>query len=389
MSTSRILNSFEIHDFRAFSNLRIERLGRVNLIVGKNNVGKTSLLEALWLYASRGSQFILWQILEERDEGVRPLYVSELGKARSSEIGDARILGVGGTTDRALAVRHIFHGRANIKGKRKSIYMGPVDSPEGTLSISVDWYSWQIDEQRRITLKPLASEETTTAYNPVPVVIVGMDEIVAIYRLDNWFDSPVYGSSAELEVRCIFVSSDGMASNEVGRLWDSIALTDMEADVIKALSIIAPQVERISLVSNQQVGEDWEPIPIVKLKGYDDPIPLLSLGEGMVRLFGIALALVNAKDGILLIDEIESGIHYSVQPDVWRLVFDTAQRLNVQVFATTHSWDCIAAFQQAAEENKDEEGILIRLENRKGKIVATEFDERRLGIATREEIEVR
>src|SRR5262249_57748030 len=111
--------------------------------------------------------------------------------------------------------------------------------------------------------------------------------------------------------------------------------------------------------------------------------------EGMDRLLGIALALVNAKDGILLIDEIESGLHYSVQPDVWRLVFATVQRLNVQVFATTHSWDCIAAFQQAAEENKDEEGLLIRLENKKGKIVATEFDERRLGIATREEIEVR
>ena len=66
-----------------------------------------------------------------------------------------------------------------------------------------------------------------------------------------------------------------------------------------------------------------------------------------------------------------------------------AHRLNVQVFATTHSWDCIEAFQQAAEEDHAEEAMLIRLQNRRAGVVATLFDEEDLGIVTRELIEVR
>ena len=106
-------------------------------------------------------------------------------------------------------------------------------------------------------------------------------------------------------------------------------------------------------------------------------------------MFGIALALVNAKDGMLLIDEVDTGLHYSVLPDLWKLIFEVAHRLNVQVFATSHSWDCIQAFQQAADANKDEEGVLIRLEVQDGEVVPVTFDERMLNIATREHIEVR
>src|SRR5438128_785497 len=101
------------------------------------------------------------------------------------------------------------------------------------------------------------------------------------------------------------------------------------------------------------------------------------------------LALVNAKDGILLIDEFENGLYYSVQPDVWLLIFQVARRINVQVFATTHSWDCVEAFEKAASGDHQEDGLLIRLESKQSDIAATVFDARQLGIATREHIEVR
>jgi AAA15 family ATPase/GTPase len=109
----------------------------------------------------------------------------------------------------------------------------------------------------------------------------------------------------------------------------------------------------------------------------------------MYRLFATTLALVSAADGILLIDEIENGLHYSVQLDMWRLIFRTARELNVQVFATTHSWDCISAFQKAASEDHASEGMLIRLARRNDEIIPTLFDERRLEIATQDQIEIR
>ncbi|MGH2639452.1 MAG: AAA family ATPase, partial [Rhabdochlamydiaceae bacterium] len=121
----------------------------------------------------------------------------------------------------------------------------------------------------------------------------------------------------------------------------------------------------------------------------NEPLPLGSLGNGMLRVLGIVLALANAKDGMLVVDEIENGIHYSAQKELWQMIFRLARSLNVQVFATTHSWDCIEAFQVAAEEDKQEEGILIRLSLKKDEIVSTLFNEEELQIATRGSLEVR
>jgi predicted ATP-dependent endonuclease of OLD family len=92
-----------------------------------------------------------------------------------------------------------------------------------------------------------------------------------------------------------------------------------------------------------------------------------------------------------LIDEFESGLHHTVQTDLWRLIIQFANQLDIQVFATTHSWDCVEAFQQASAEDQTEQSLLIRLEKRRDAagIEAVLYDKRRMEIATREGIEVR
>ena len=92
---------------------------------------------------------------------------------------------------------------------------------------------------------------------------------------------------------------------------------------------------------------------------------------------------------MLLIDEIENGLHYSLLLEIWRYLFKFARQLNVQLFVTTHSWECIEAFQKATVEDKQDEGALIRLQNKKGDVTATVFDENDLTIITRNQIEVR
>lgn len=108
----------------------------------------------------------------------------------------------------------------------------------------------------------------------------------------------------------------------------------------------------------------------------------------MNRIFEMTLGLVNSKNGIFLIDEIENGVHYSVQSKLWSFIFQIAARMQIQVFATTHSWDCIEAFQKAASAHPAQ-GALIRLYDQEGKISAHTFDEHQLEILTRESIEVR
>jgi hypothetical protein len=184
-----------------------------------------------------------------------------------------------------------------------------------------------------------------------------------------------------------FVRLGGLEGFALTRLWDEIDLTDKQDDVKKALRIIDSKIQDISFIGYPK-GVDNR-VPVARVTGINEPVPLGSMGEGMNRLLGVILALVNCRDGLLLIDEIESGLHYSVLTDIWRLIFRIARELNVQVFATTHSSDCVQAFERAAEEDKEEEGMLIRLERQGEKIAARVIDERLLGIATKSEIEVR
>ena len=108
-----------------------------------------------------------------------------------------------------------------------------------------------------------------------------------------------------------------------------------------------------------------------------------------MRLFGAALALANSRDGFLLIDEAENGIHHSVQQDYWRMILRSAQQNNVQVIATTHSWDCVRGFARAAAETEEAEGQLVRLSRQYGDLRAVEYSEEELTIAAEQGIEVR
>jgi len=360
-----ILNSLEVRNFRAFRDLKIKHLGRVNLLVGKNNVGKTSLLEAIQLYASRASTpTFIWEIMRARRE-VRQQFVN--------------------VRDMLAALKYLFYGRNDIKPGLQPIQIGSINSLADMLSIAIDW---SITETRDGTLhtRPLAPGEDYTADNLAPRFTIQAAGATLGYPIDPSLPQGILRLNSN-EIPCMLTPAHGLSGQRLIELWDRIALTKLEADVLVALRLIAPGLVDLNFVSTPLSG--GERIPIVKITESDEPLPLYSLGDGMVRALAISLALVNARDGILLIDEFENGLYYSVQPDLWQLIFQVARRLNVQVFATTHSWDCVEAFEIAAKRDHQEDGLLIRLENKQGDIVATLFDERQLGIATREHIEVR
>ncbi len=377
------LPSFEIHGFRAFSDLRIERLGRVNLIVGKNNVGKSSLLEAIRIYVNRGYPPLIWDSLKMRDE-----------------FGESVLTRTRGTEELLSTLRFLFYGRKALGAAQQTIQMGPIKAPDTLLSISVKWVSagespgWRkalvryLDEPDIHTEPILKEPILEVQFGQLAPIRYALENSASISRSGGIRNSIKFISPELALLNCVYVSSDSLTSAEVGDLWDNISLTDLERTVLDAMRIIAPGVEALTLVANHSYSAQNR-IPIVRIAGSDTPIPLRSLGDGMQRLLSIALALVNAKDGVLLVDEIENGLHYQVQPQLWRVIFQTARRLNVQVFATSHSLDCIRAFQKVAHEDEQSEGMLIRLEAKKNKIVATLFDEQELEIATHEQIEVR
>lgn len=133
-----ILDSLEIRNFRGFEHLQIERLGRVNLVVGKNNVGKSALLEALRLYARRAHPSLIWTLLELREEVEQDVRRS-LNRASSIEEVDDSVL--------FDALKYLFYGR--VRPDKGHIQIGSLREPNDTLSIRINWYPFEQDEQGR------------------------------------------------------------------------------------------------------------------------------------------------------------------------------------------------------------------------------------------------
>jgi AAA15 family ATPase/GTPase len=110
-------------------------------------------------------------------------------------------------------------------------------------------------------------------------------------------------------------------------------------------------------------------------------IPVTQMGQGFNRLLKIYSEIVAAEAKVLLIDEIENGLHHSVLPTIWRGLFHAAAEIGVQIFATTHSWECVLAADAAAREERPYALNLIRLDRVEDNIKATIVDEQALNTA--------
>jgi AAA15 family ATPase/GTPase len=199
----------------------------------------------------------------------------------------------------------------------------------------------------------------------------------------------------EFEIKtlpCGFIPTEFIPIDNLATEWDKVVYTEYEKIVLDSLKIIIPEFEHLVFVQNERKTSSR--IAKVKLANLSKPVPLKSLGDGMLRILQIAIKLVSAQGGFLLIDEFENGLHYSVQEKVWGLLFEMAEKLDIQVFATTHSWDCIESFTKVAIENEKTEGILFRMgksarTSNKGQVIATVYDKEALYDLTQMDVEIR
>lgn len=152
-------------------------------------------------------------------------------------------------------------------------------------------------------------------------------------------------------------------------LFDRVSLSDEEKYVVEALRIIEPRVDRLNFLNENEFSNVR--VPYVTLKDTGQRFRLSSMGDGINRVLSIILGLVNCKGGVFLLDEFETGLHYTVQTKLWEVIFMLSEKLNIQVFVTSHSRDCINSFVAANEKKL---GQIIRLDNRDGNIVAVSYD---------------
>ena len=360
-----------IKGFRGIRELHISKLGRVTLITGKNNVGKSSILEALRLYARSAAPDALDDIVEFREED-------------DWADGDERLI----ASSSLFRYSTLFHGFPQLGYDFKEIAISA--SGEGRpayLKMRLEWHAEIAGVDGLVSDYDIDVDWDAL----IPVLVVETEARTQIRRLDirvrPSYTHFRFGSamSSREHMRCVALNPySGKESGTLDELWSGIALTDNEHEVVKALRIISPEISAVSMVKG---GSD-ERIAIARSRRLESPIPLRSFGDGVNRLFAIVLSLVSVRGGLLLIDEFENGLHHSVQLDVWRMIFRLARKLDVQVFATTHSQDAVKAFQKAASESPGEDSLVL-LTRRDDDVIPTALSERELAIANRHNMQVR
>jgi AAA15 family ATPase/GTPase len=136
-------------------------------------------------------------------------------------------------------------------------------------------------------------------------------------------------------------------------------------------------------------GEDQESIQVVVDIGLSEMLPLAQVGEGVYHLATILGNLIGEKTDVLLIDEIENGLHHSVHRQIWAGLAKVAKELNVQIFATTHSGECLQAAHWAFLERKPYDFRVIQLFRSEGAVQGRVLDQEHIEAAIEADIELR
>jgi hypothetical protein len=370
--------SLRIRNFRGFHELVLDDLAQINLFVGKNNSGKTALLEALlllqgvspreviaslrlverqqrWIERPGTERIRSWLSVEEVGEEI-PLLFHQMDLDKTIEIT--------GQTPRSVkrSLRITVLKEWSKEELKETLARLPrfVGDPE-------DFWGQPID---RIFLFDYQEGDQ----NYKSLIIISKERSIAVEGGPSPLDVAYRGA------RILFLTPKIIGD------YGNLEKAGEAGVVLQLLRFIEPRIERLVTIYDDRRNE---PMLYGALRDLQYRVPLYVMGDGMIRLVDLAIRLGNARNGILLIDEFENGLHWSILPTVWEALGETARRLNVQVFATTHSYECIKSAHEAFSKRDSYDFRLYRLEEVEGNIQAVAYDREALGIALEARLEVR
>ena len=368
-----MISSFRIEGFRGFQDFQMGGLGRVNLFVGANNSGKTSLLEALYLLASRADPLMLARVLRRRGEVV-------MDRSRSR--------------DRALPevdASHLFFGH---KCQLDARFKLSATNRESQQSLTATIVALSMEE--RSSMRRRNGETPTLSLrlkgSPEPIASdIPLDESGAfsVRSIDRRLEEGTAQSSV------LYITTQPVDGEDLVAMWNNISLTPDEELVINTLQSFDDRIERIAPQMPFRylgMGANRSGF-VVKHLDFSDRVPIGSMGDGLWHLLSMAIAITQSRNGFLLIDEIDKGLHVSAMSCMWKMIISAAKALDVQVFATTHSSDCVSSLAQQSEEllagleNSPEPVVLQRIERDRSK--ATPYTPRQIQIANDQLIDLR
>lgn len=344
--------SFSVKNFRGFRDLHVSNLGLVNLIAGKNNSGKTALMEALSLHSGdRSSQTLLRPISPVRIEDI--FLRSIRGSINAFDISSWNSIFSHFATNTEIEFCAKF--------KDNSI---PQLSSKDALSIRIGHVSPERDDFIDILSEFNAEDD---------------DEVHVLEFVAGFESKPFHILLSEERTRSSRSKSQDLFKSDFLRTREPIdpkddrdRFSDMkqagkDSLLIDALRMLEPRLKDLEVLYER----------IHANVGISKSIPLTSMGDGMNRTASMILAMSKVPKGLMFVDEIENGLHHTVQQEVWKVLGTMAHDQRIQVFATTHSLEMIKAAYEAFKGSVPYRFRLHRLDRHEdtGEIEAITYDE--------------
>ena len=369
-----MLQTLAIRGFRAFESYRLTNLARVNLLVGRNNCGKTSVLEAIELLVSGGHPAVFYDSARRR---------GEIGVAHARRV-----------RERPTDVSHVFFGHGFDLGTRFELSS---DGGKYTLSVRVrsldevgeDSEHW--DRRRKQWLQRGLFDQDDEAVPVLGLTIDGgpagrqvslpvMDDGTVLFEpyprsiRNGGYGTPVH-----------FLTLDSFDPASMGGMWDTVLAEGREAEIVDDMRLLEPDLDSIHFLTSGRFGSGI----LVGLRDGGRRLPIGTYGDGMRRLLALRLSFIGTANGFLLIDEIDTGLHWTIMEEMWQFVVEVARKSNVQIFATTHSYDCIQGLGSLIQSRPDlkEEVSIQKVDTSLKQAVCLRGDQ--IKVAVEQDIEVR
>ena len=315
-----MFNQLEVYNFRGIREARIDGLGQVNLFWGKNNCGKSSLLDALFLVSGMSNPMLSLTINQMRQYGnMSPdgLKVNFYGFDTQTPI---RIVAIDGER-RELTIEIEESGPIEVNTSS--------GSGDGSLSSTVpNGYGLRLRYSRNG-----GQYESSLFFDPLK----GTDH--AKLTLNKTYEE---------RLKCVYLSPKYDFFASVQGLANILQNKD-EQFIIDGLRLIEPSVKDFVYTGGE----------ILVDVGADRRLPVNVMGDGARKIVSLLTAIYDSANGVLLVDELSNGFHYSVMPSLWKVIAYAAKKNNTQVFATTHDIDSMKGLRTMALNEPEGKGLAV------------------------------
>ena len=318
------IKNIEIKNFKCFENFKAKGFGRVNLIGGKNNVGKTAFMEACYLSQSKNTKELFSTLLEIKTH--RDIINNLLSKTTREE-------------DIQQLIKDNINIEIFIKGKGGEHLEEEKDSEGNVHQTYTEWDDGKIKIEiinnkinifTKYTQLNLIEYTLNEQYNDDAPSTYSYSELTN--KLNLSLDSTKQNFSLN------FISPYSNSNQELENIIGQSKLDSKYNELNEYLSTVF-NVSSIDIIKNK---------PMLKT---DNKFQELShFGQGIKTFINIVSSMLLLKDDFIFIDEIENGIHYTNLDKLWEIILTIAKEQNVQVFATTHSKECIESYARVAKK---------------------------------------